>query len=87
VCLTGAAQLGVILMRLHAQTGGSRELAGARSLASYLAGVQRLSVAGAARRGALPGSYPVWGFYAPLKLPSWATKYLLDLLLMLRRAD
>jgi hypothetical protein len=86
VCLTGAAQLGVILMRLHAAGGDPRQLAGARSLASFLVGVQGMSAAGAVRRGALPGSYPVWGFYAPLKLPSWATKYLLDLLLMLRTA-
>jgi hypothetical protein len=87
VCLTGAAQLGIILMRLHARDGDRRRLAAARSLAGYLTGVQRMSSAGAARRGALPGSFPVWGFYAPLKLPSWATKYLLDLLLMVQGAE
>jgi hypothetical protein len=88
VCLTGAAQLGIVLMRLHLLHGRDpRRLAAARSLAAYLTGVQRMSSAGAARRGALPGSFPVWGFYAPLKLPSWATKYLLDLLLMLQLAE
>jgi hypothetical protein len=86
VCLTGAAQLGIVLMRIHARDGDAGRLAAARSLAGYLTGVQRMSDAGAARRGALPGSFPVWGFYAPLKLPSWGTKYLLDLLLMLRAA-
>ena len=87
VCLTGAAQLGIALMRIHARDGDPRRLTAARSLAGYLTGVQRMSDAGATRRGALPGSFPVWGFYAPLKLPSWGTKYLLDLLLMLRAAD
>jgi hypothetical protein len=87
VCLTGAAQLGIVLMRLHDRDRDPRRLAAARSLAGYLTGVQRMSAAGAARRGALPGSFPVWGFYAPLKLPSWATKYLLDLLLMVGAAE
>ena len=87
VCLTGAAQLGIILLRLHARDGDPRRLEAARSIAAYLTGVQRMSAAGSARRGALPGSFPVWGFYAPLKLPSWATKYLVDLLLMLEAAE
>jgi hypothetical protein len=87
VCLTGVAQLGVILMRLHERGGERRHLDAARELASFLVGVQRMSAAGRARRGALPGSYPIWGFYAPLKLPSWATKYLVDLLLLVRAAE
>jgi rhamnogalacturonyl hydrolase YesR len=87
VCLTGVAQLGVILMRLHERSGNERYLNASRELVSFLAGVQAFSDAGGARRGALPGSYPVWGFYAPLKLPSWATKYFLDLMLLVRSAD
>lgn len=87
VCLTGSAQLGMILMRLHARDRDPRRLAAARALAGYLTKVQRMSDAGGARRGALPGSFPVWGFYAPLKLPSWATKYLLDLLLLVETHD
>jgi hypothetical protein len=87
VCVTGVAQLGVILMRLHEQTGQPRYLEASRALVSFLVGVQRMSATGRTRRGALPGSYPVWGFYAPLKLPSWATKYLLDLLLLVRAAE
>jgi hypothetical protein len=54
---------------------------------SFLVAVQGLSDAGRDRRGALPGSYPIWGFYAPLKLPSWATKYFLDLMLLIRSAE
>jgi uncharacterized protein YyaL (SSP411 family) len=85
VCLTGAAQLGIVLMRLHARDGDERRLAAARALAGYLTAVQRMSDAGSARRGGLPGSFPVWGFYAPLKLPSWGAKYLIDLLLLVER--
>lgn len=87
VCLTGAAQLGIVFMRLHGRTGEPRYLDAARSLARFLVGVQRMSDSGGARRGALPGSYPVWGLYCPFKLPSWATKYLIDLLLLVRDAE
>jgi hypothetical protein len=87
VCVTGVAQLGVILMRLFAREGDPRYLAAARGLVSFLSAVQRMSGSGDALRGGLPGSYPVWGFYAPLKLPSWATKYFLDLLLAVRAAE
>jgi hypothetical protein len=87
VCLTGSAQLGIILMKLHARTGRDDYLQTARSLAGFLIYAQQLSAGGANRTGALPGSYPIWGTYAPLRFPCWATKYLIDLLLLLRGAD
>jgi glycosyltransferase involved in cell wall biosynthesis len=84
VCVTGAAQLGVILMRLHERGGDARQLAAGRELATFLLGLQGMNGIGPSHRGALPGSFPVWGFYCPFKLPSWGTKYLVDLLLQLR---
>ena len=36
----------------------------------------------AAVDGALPGSFPVWGHYAPLQFPNWATKFLADALML-----
>ena len=84
VCVTGAAQLGVILMKLHARSGDARYLEASYDLAEFLVGLQEMNGGGPAHRGALPGSYPVWGFYCPFKLPSWGTKYLVDLLLLLR---
>jgi hypothetical protein len=86
VCVTGVAQLGVILMKLHGRTGEERYAAAARGLAELLCGVQQLGGLGRDHRGALPGSYPVWGLYCPFKLPSWATKYMLDLLLLVQVA-
>jgi hypothetical protein len=83
VCLTGSAQIGIALLKLHAQTGEVRYADAARRLANFLIYVQRLNAIGEVRRGALPGSYPVWGTYAPLKYPCWAAKYLVDMLLLL----
>jgi hypothetical protein len=73
-------------MKLHARTGREDYLEMARTLAGFLVYVQKLGAIGVDRTGALTGSYPIWGTYAPLRFPCWATKYFLDLLLSLRRA-
>jgi hypothetical protein len=84
VCLTGAAQLGIIFMRLHARAGDPRYLNGALKLVDFLGWAQSLNGLGESRRGGIAGSYPVWGLYCPLKYPAWATKYFVDLLLLVR---
>jgi hypothetical protein len=81
-CLTGCAQLGIIMMKLHARTAEERYRDAARRLVDFLVYMQKLNGVGPNRRGALPGSYPIWGPYAPLKYPCWATKFLIDLLLL-----
>jgi hypothetical protein len=81
-CLTGCAQLGIIMMKLHARTSEERYRDAGRRLVDFLIYMQRLNGFGPNRRGALPGSYPIWGPYAPLKYPCWATKFLIDLLLL-----
>jgi hypothetical protein len=82
-CLTGCAQLGIIMMKLHARSGEERYREAAWRLADFLIYMQKLNGVGPNRGGALPGSYPIWGTYAPFKYPCWATKYLIDLLLLL----
>jgi hypothetical protein len=74
-----------VLLKLHERTGEPHYLDAARRLADFLLYAQRLNAVGTTRSGALSGSYPVWGPYAPFKYPCWATKYLVDLLLMLGR--
>ncbi|MDP9286437.1 MAG: hypothetical protein M3P41_15990 [Actinomycetota bacterium] len=86
VCLTGSAQLGVILARLYVRTHQQQYLEVCRRLLDFLAYAQRVSAVGKDRTGALPGSYPVWGRYVPLKYPSWATKFFLDFLFLMRQA-
>jgi hypothetical protein len=33
-------------------------------------------------RGAIPGSFPIWGRYEPFAFPNWATKFFCDALLL-----
>ena len=80
VCNTGCAQLGIILMRLYDMSNDARYLNCSLKLADFLGYIQALNSVGKDRRGGISGSYPVWGFYCPLKYPSWASKYYIDLL-------
>jgi uncharacterized protein YyaL (SSP411 family) len=83
-CLTGTAQLGGVWIRLYELTGETRfRDAGLRAVERAAAHQQRSTWS--AIDGALPGSYPVYGRYAPLQFPNWATKFLVDSLLLRER--
>jgi hypothetical protein len=81
VCLTGTAQLGGVWLRLHTLTGDPRWLNAGLKAVEQSAGYQ-VHRPWAAEHGALPGSFPVWGHYAPLQFPNWATKFLADALML-----
>jgi hypothetical protein len=80
-CLTGTVQLGGVWLRLYQITGDARWLhAGLRAVEQ--AAARQETVRWPPVRGALAGSFPVWGRYAPLQYPNWATKFLADSLLL-----
>ena len=80
-CLTGVAQLAGIWLRLHELLGDERFLTvGLAALDSVTARQSRSDWRPI--RGALPGSYPIYGRYAPLQFPNWATKFLVDSLML-----
>jgi hypothetical protein len=80
-CLTGVAQLAGIWLRLYELLGDRRYLAaGVRALDSAVARQSHSDWAPV--RGALPGSFPIHGRYAPLQFPNWATKFLVDSLML-----
>lgn len=80
-CLTGTVQLGGVWLRLHALTGEERFLEAGLKAVRQAAAYQERSGSDD-RRGALPGSFPIWGRYAPLQYPNWATKFLADSLML-----
>src|SRR6266536_1935637 len=81
-----AAKRAVILVRLHQETADPSDLDVASRLLDFLVYVQQLNSVGKDRSGALPGSYPIWGRYVPLKYPSWAAKFFIDFGLAYRAA-
>ena len=84
-CLTGNAQLGIIFLRLYEINNDVRYINAALKLADFLAYTQKLNSIGKFRNGGITGSYPIWGMYCPLKYPSWATKYYIDLLILIKK--
>ncbi|UCG88545.1 MAG: hypothetical protein JSW71_08395 [Gemmatimonadota bacterium] len=81
-CLTGCAQLAIILYRLYQHTGRRRYLTGATRIAGYLATKQELRASSADLHGAIAGSDPIWGKYIHFCYPNWAAKFFVDSLLI-----
>ncbi|MBF0271844.1 MAG: hypothetical protein HQL98_07270 [Magnetococcales bacterium] len=82
-CLTGNAQLAVVCFRLFQILGDGIFLEAGHRLLDFLKGLQVIGVPSSPMRGALAGSFPMFlGEYQPAGFPNWATKYLLDALLL-----
>jgi len=77
-CLTGNCQFALVWGRLF-QIGGddTYRLAMGRAL-DLVMSTQDLATADLNVRGGIKGSQPVWGRYACLSLPNWATKFFVD---------
>ena len=81
-CLTGTAQLAIILHRLFQHTGRRRYLTGATKIGTYLATKQELRASSPDLHGAIAGSDPIWGRYIHFCYPNWAAKFFADSLLI-----
>jgi uncharacterized protein YyaL (SSP411 family) len=84
-CLTGNAQLSIILQKLHQRTRREDYLTRAKAINSYLKKRQRVDNVRESIRGAIAGSFPIWGRYIHFCYPNWATKFLADALLLERK--
>ena len=89
-CLTGQAQLTIAWFRqaMHENNESARSsliAAGSRSLA-YVRQCQQLD-GSPNTLGAIAGSQPIWGGYAPFSFPNWATKFFVDASLLAERAQ
>lgn len=79
---TGCAQLSIVWWRLYATTNEVRYRKAAEGMVQWLMQVQALGMRGpAGGRGAVTGSFPLWGRYEKFACPNWAQKYLADALL------
>jgi uncharacterized protein YyaL (SSP411 family) len=81
-CLTGDAQLSLCWLRLSQITG---EKSFRRKAEDALAAVARVQFPGAfppELAGGILGSWPAWGRYLRMKIPSWSCKFFLDACLL-----
>jgi hypothetical protein len=81
VCLTGCAQLAIVFFRLYCIDGDKRYLNAGLNLLDDVAATQDVAWRGRPCYGGIKGSLPIYGRYAPLQYPNWATKFFIDALL------
>jgi hypothetical protein len=83
-CVTGDAQIAVVLHRLERWYPGAGYREIARRLVEDVARMQLGSGVDGSdpSQGGVPGSFPVWGEYCSLTAPNWAAKFFLDALLL-----
>jgi hypothetical protein len=82
-CLTGSAQLAVVALRYYEATGEKSYQEAGNRLLNYLKALQLTNNQDQNVVGALAGSFPMFlGSYMSAGYPNWATKYLLDGLML-----
>lgn len=81
-CLTGNAQLAIVLYRLYEATSQLKYRESADKLVNFLKGLQITDSSNPALNGAIAGSFPILGSYMTTGYPNWATKYFLDSLML-----
>jgi hypothetical protein len=87
-CLTGEAQVALVMLRLAHITGERTYMDTARSLVEGVACLQDIDSPHAESYGGISGSEPIWGGYAPFNYLNWAAKFFMDaLLLYLHQVD
>ncbi|HEV7230849.1 MAG TPA: beta-L-arabinofuranosidase domain-containing protein [Bacteroidia bacterium] len=81
--VTGCAQIAIIWFQLFKHTGNIQYFNAGLKMNDFLLYVQDRGLNEQPEtRGAMPGSFPIWGKYEPFNFPNWATKYFVDSLLL-----
>src|SRR5436190_3743432 len=84
-CLTGNCQFAIVWARLYERTRQPMYRRAALRALDYVIRRQDIHSRNADVRGAIKGSEPIWGRYAPLTFPNWATKFFVDAMLLCSR--
>jgi hypothetical protein len=82
-CLTGDCQAGNLWLRFYENGHNSTYYDAAQKAITFVAHTQNLNLSLPNIRGAIAGSYPIYGRYERLKYPNWAAKFFVDALLAL----
>ena len=78
--------MAILWLRLHELSGAPSYLDAARRAVEFVASTQNLTTTNPNVRGAIGGSYPIYGRYERFLYPNWAAKFFIDALLALKSA-
>lgn len=84
-CLTGNCQFSIVWAKLFDRTGNDNYRDGVIRAMDYVMRRQDINTGNLDVRGAIKGSYPIWGRYAPLSFPNWPAKFFVDAMLLRNR--
>jgi hypothetical protein len=79
--------MALIWLRFYGLSDDVRYLDAARRAIAFVAATQNLQTYHEGIRGAIAGSFPLYGRYERLKFPNWAAKFFIDALLSLQKAE
>lgn len=84
-CLTGNCQFSIVWAKLFDRTGNEKYRKAVIRALDYVMGCQDVDTTNLDIRGAIKGSQPIWGRYAPLSFPNWPAKFFVDAMLLRSR--
>ncbi len=84
-CLTGNCQFSIVWAKLFDRTGDEEYRRAAVRATDYVMRCQDIHAPNPDIRGAIKGSQPIWGSYAPLSFPNWPAKFFVDAMLLRHR--
>ena len=80
-CLTGNCQFSIVWSKLFDRTGDARYKDAVIRALDFVMAHQDVHTGNNAIRGAIKGSFPIWGRYAPMSFPNWPAKFFVDALI------
>ena len=86
-CLTGNCQFAIVWARLGAHVGGASYRHAVSRALDFVISTQDIGTEDPNVRGAIKGSHPVWGRYACMSFPNWASKFFVDAMWMRRALE
>jgi hypothetical protein len=81
-CLTGNCQFSIVWAKWFSVTGDIRYKTASERALRFVMARQEVNGKDSPIRGAIAGSSPLWGRYAPLSYPNWAAKFFIDAALL-----
>lgn len=84
-CLTGNCQFAIVWAKFFDRTENEDYRRGAIRALNYVMRCQDIQTVNPDLRGAIKGSQPIWGKYAPLSYPNWSAKFFVDAMLLRNR--
>ena len=84
-CLTGNCQFSIVWTKLFNRTSDEKYRGSVVKALNYVMRCQNIYTQNLNIRGAIKGSHPIWGNYAPLSFPNWSAKFFVDAMLLRSR--